>query len=128
MYISSKSTLEYIPLIYFESPYLNFTAPNYQIYRDYDCYVFTDGPLKAVFSGKYRNSILTILGLSAYIWYFILIFFIIYWIKQHIEKQVIIPFNSLFEKIWLMIIDPMMVVSNVAQVRKIAGIYSLAKV
>ncbi len=37
-----------------------------------------------------------------------------------------IPFNSLFEKIWLIIIDPMIIVSS-NKIEKIAGIYSMAK-
>jgi len=39
---------------------------------------------------------------------------------------VVIPFNSLFEKIWLIIIDPMVVVSN-NKLEKIAGMYSMVK-
>ena len=38
----------------------------------------------------------------------------------------VIPFNSLFEKIWLIIIDPMVVVSN-NKLEKIAGMYSMVK-
>ena len=40
----------------------------------------------------------------------------------------VIPFNSLFEKIWLIIIDPMIVVkSSNNKLEKMAGIYSMAK-
>jgi hypothetical protein len=68
------------------------------------------------------------LGLAAYLWYFIMILFIVFWIKRHIELQVVIPFNSLFEKIWLIIIDPMIVVkSSNNKLEKMAGIYSMAK-
>ncbi len=66
------------------------------------------------------------LGFAAYLWYFIMIFFIIFWIQRHIERKVVIPFNSLFEKIWLIIIDPMVVVST-NKLEKIAGMYSMVK-
>jgi len=33
-------------------------------------------------------------------------------INGDIEKQVLHPFNALFEKIWNLIIDPMLVVNN----------------
>ena len=82
--------------------------------------------LSAIFSGRRHNSLQTILGFAAYIWYFIMIFFIVLWIQRHIEKKVVIPFNSLFEKIWLIIIDPMVVVSN-NKLEKIAGMYSMVK-
>ena len=38
-----------------------------------------------------------------------------------------IPFNSLLEKIWSIIIDPMIVVSS-NQFQKIAGMYSMIRV
>ena len=66
------------------------------------------------------------LGLAAYVWYFIMIFFIVFWIQRHIEDKVVIPFNSLYEKIWLLIIDPMVLVST-KKLEKIAGMYSMVK-
>lgn len=38
-----------------------------------------------------------------------------------------IPFNSLLEKIWSLIIDPMIVISA-SQFKKIAGVYSMVRV
>lgn len=106
------------------------------IFRESDEYIFTSPTvlhgshpysMLVIFSGRHHNSLQSTLGLAAYVWYFILIFLIVYWIQWHIKKQVVIPFNSLFEKIWLIIIDPMVVVSTPNKIEKIAGIYSMAK-
>ncbi len=135
-FVNSTLLFEETPLIYFESPYLNYSAEDMSIFRESDQYIFTsptikhlqkDFYFKAIFNGRRHNSLQSTLGLAAYVWYMILIFFIVYWIQWHIEKQVVIPFNSLFEKIWLIIIDPMVVVSTPNKIEKIAGIYSMAK-
>lgn len=126
------------PLIYFESPYTNYSADNMNVFRESDRYEFHSDliainsthnfSMTAVFSGRRHNSIQSTLGLAAYLWYFIMILVIVFWIKRHIELQVVIPFNSLFEKIWLIIIDPMIVVmSSNNKLEKMAGIYSMAK-
>lgn len=83
--------------------------------------------MAATFSGRKHNTMQSILGFCAYVWYYILVFMIMLWIKRHIELQVVIPFNSLLEKIWSLIIDPMVVVST-NQFQKIAGIYSMVRV
>lgn len=55
-----------------------------------------------------------------------LVFVIVYLINKSIEDEVVIPFNSLKEKIWRLIIDPMIVISQ-SQFSKIAGIYSMIR-
>ncbi len=126
------------PLIYFESPYKNYSAENMNNFRESDRYEFHSDhivineshhfSMTAVFSGRHHNSMQSTLGLAAYLWYFIMMLVIVFWIKRHIEKQVVIPFNSLFEKIWLIIIDPMIVVmSSNNKLERMAGIYSMAK-
>jgi|LauGreDrversion4_2_1035121.scaffolds.fasta_scaffold82274_3 hypothetical protein len=137
-FINVTLSFKEVPLIYFESPYTNYSVENMNVFRDSDRYEFQSPPLSvnstqkftltAVFSGRRHNSLQSALGLAAYLWYFIMMFGIVYWIKRHIERQVVIPFNSLFEKIWLIIIDPMIVVmSSNNKLEKMAGIYSMAK-
>lgn len=65
-----------------------------------------------VFTRRDYNALYSILGMAAYIWYFILILVMIIVINKDIEVQVLHPFNALFEKIWSLIIDPMLVVNN----------------
>ena len=72
-------------------------------------------PMKMIFTRRYYNSLYAILGMCAYIWYFILILVMIIVINKDIEVQVLYPFNALFEKIWSLIIDPMIVVNNYFQ-------------
>ena len=43
---------------------------------------------------------------------------------KDIEVQVLNPFNALFEKIWSLIIDPMMIVNN-HSFQQIAGMYTM---
>jgi hypothetical protein len=83
--------------------------------------------MSATFSGRKYNQLQSVLGLGAYAWYGVLVFFIVLWIKRHIEVQVVIPFNSLLEKIWSLIIDPMLVVSS-THFQQIAGVYSMVRV
>lgn len=83
------------PLIYFESPYTNYSADNMNVFRESDRYEFHsdliainethDFSMTAVFSGCRHNSIQSTLGLAAYLWYFIMILVIVFWIKRHIE-------------------------------------------
>jgi hypothetical protein len=66
------------------------------------------------------------LGIFAYGWYSVLVSAIVYCINRRIEDEVVIPFNSLKENIWSLIIDPMIVISQ-SQFSKIAGIYSMIR-
>lgn len=111
------------PLIDLRSTYYNYTIDTLDTYRESDQYKFSTSALSyyanvtnfnmtATFSGRKHNTMQSILGFSAYIWYYILVTMIMLWIKRHIELQVVIPFNSLLEKIWSLIIDPMVVVST----------------
>ena len=74
-------------------------------------FISDDLSMKAVFNNNEINILWSILAIGGYIWYLIVVYVIIYWIKLHIEKQVVVPFNSLFEKIWSLIINPMIIIS-----------------
>lgn len=79
------------PLVYFESPYYNYSSVDMSLLRPSDCYQYTADlqggtsippfKIKATFSSQNYSSLQSILGLSAYLWYFFLVFCIMSWIK-----------------------------------------------
>ena len=83
------------PLIYFESPYNNFSSDNMNVFRESDRYEFHSNlitinethnySMTAVFSGRRHNSIQSTLGLAAFLWYFIMILALVFRVKQYIE-------------------------------------------
>jgi hypothetical protein len=83
------------PLIYFESPYKNYSSGDMNVFRVSDRYEFHSDliwinethnfTMTAVFSGRRHNSLQSTLGLAAYLWYFIMILGIVFKVKQHIE-------------------------------------------
>ena len=114
----SKDIVE-TPIIEFVSPYYNYSIMNELNLRSNEVYIFETQvdptkifPIRMVFTRRDYNALYAILGMCAYIWYFILILVMIIVINKDIEKQVLNPFNALFEKIWSLIIDPMLVVNN----------------
>lgn len=118
------------PIIEFQSPYYNYSVKDSLNLRSNEVYIFDTSvdptlifPMRMVFTRRDYNALYSILGMAAYIWYFILILVMIIVINKDIEVQVLHPFNALFEKIWSLIIDPMLVVNN--QFQQIAGMYTM---
>eukprot|EP00347_Sterkiella_histriomuscorum_P000675 403374931 len=128
--VNIGANFEETPIIDFQSNYYNFSKLDSLNLRTNEVYVF-ETPMnqtigiymKMTVSRRDYNQLQSLLGMCAYVWYFILILFMITIITRDIEKQVIHPFNALFEKIWSLIIDPMLVVNN--QFQQFAGMYSM---
>jgi hypothetical protein len=111
LFINTAALYEDYALVKFESPYTNFSVEDLGNLRPCETVTFEGNGLQASFSLRANDKFQSQLGLGAYMWYFCLVFAIVYYVKLNIEEEVVIPFNSLKEKIWSLIMDPMIVVS-----------------
>lgn len=101
-FVNVTSAFPQQPLLQLQSPYLNYTGVDLSTYRTSDYHALTEFladylndsqsqqaltlgnqpfAMTAIFSGRNHNSVQSILGLGAYLWYFLLVLCIMWWIK-----------------------------------------------
>lgn len=110
VFVNTTTQFKDYPLVEFQSQELNYSSG--QSLRYSEQITFSENDISATFSLRGNDKLQAQLGIAAYGWYSFLVFVIVYRINRSIEDEVVIPFNSLKEKIWRLIIDPMIVISQ----------------